>query len=128
MTLGRAMAAASRGLGVERARLDVTSANISNANSMSTPFEQAYRRQIVILRGGEGGPTVERIVPDGTPLRTEHSPGHPYADAEGNIELSNVNPVAEMIDMMTATRGYEANIAAFNSAKDMMRSALEIGR
>lgn len=128
MTLGDAMAASSRGLNAERLRLELSSTNIANANSMSTPFEEAYRRRVAILEGGPEGPRIARIAPDPADLRAVHDPFHPYADAQGNVYFSNVQPVKEMVDMMSAQRAYEANIASFNAAKGMQKAALSIGR
>lgn len=129
MTLGRAMNNAASGMAAERLRMDVTSANIANANSMRTRDAEAFQRRIVVLTGSpETGVKVERIEVDRTPGRVVHDPSNPNADAEGNIFFSNVNPIMEMVNMMTANRSYEANIAAFNSAKSMAKSALNIGK
>ena len=68
------------------------------------------------------------IVDDASPLRAVHDPGHPQADANGYVMLPNVNPVTEMVDMMTATRAYEANVTAMNAAKNMALKALDILR
>jgi len=127
MTLSNAMRASASGLAAERFRMDVISTNIANANSISTPDGEAYRRQFVIFSGDENGVRIERIVQDLRDLRREVDPGNPYADDEGFVYYSNVQPITEMVDMISATRSYEANIAAFNSAKGMLRSALSIG-
>ncbi len=127
MTLSQAMRASSTGLAAERFRMDVISTNIANANSMRTRTEDAYRRQVVILTGDENGVKIERVANDLSELRRESEPGNPNADADGNVFYTNVKPIHEMVDMIGATRAYEANVAAFNSAKGMMRSALSIG-
>ena len=127
MTLSQAMRASSTGLAAERFRMDVISTNIANANSMRTRTEDAYRRQVVILTGDENGVKIERVANDLSELRRESEPGNPNADAEGNVYYTNVKPIHEMVDMIGATRAYEANVSAFNSAKGMMRSALSIG-
>lgn len=128
MTLNGSMMSTARGLSAERLRMDLISVNLANANSVTTPFEQAYQRRVAILTGGPEGPQVARIDRDPTPLRIVQDPSHPYADAQGNVAFSNVQPIKEMVDMMSAQRSYEANIAAFNAAKGMSRSALTIGR
>lgn len=128
MTLSNAMRISSTGMTAERFRMDVISSNIANANSMRTPDQDAYRRQMVILSGNESGVTIERIMQDASPLRMVQEPGNPFADANGYVFYSNVNPVYEMIDMIGATRAYEANVAAFKSAKGMLRAALTIGQ
>lgn len=128
MSINAAMRASTSGLFAERTRMDVISANIANANSMRTPGEDAYRRQTVVLVTDTDGVKVQQIVRDGSPLRVVSDPDNPYADADGLVYFSNVNPITEMVNLMSATRSYEANVAAFNSAKTMVRSALNIGR
>jgi flagellar basal-body rod protein FlgC len=128
MNINSALRSSSSGLYAERMRLDTISANIANANSVSTPETEAYRRKVVVLQADENGVTVEKIIPENIPLRSVNEPDHPMADSEGNVEYSNVNPVMEMVNMMSATRAYEANVAAFNSAKGMIQAALSIGR
>lgn len=128
MTLNQVMRLSSAGMVAERARMDVVSANIANANSMRTPTQEAYRRQQVVLTGGADGVRVQGIVSDPSPLRAVNEPGHPYADANGMVFYSNVDPVFEMVNLMSASRAYEANVAAFNSAKGMVRAAFQIGK
>jgi flagellar basal-body rod protein FlgC len=128
MNLSKTLRVSASGLQSERLRMDVISANIANANSVRTPNEDAYRRREVMLRGDENGARAVRIVADPAPLRRVAEPGHPFADADGYVYYSNVEPVKEMVDMMGANRAYEANIAAFNAAKTMMKSALQIGK
>jgi flagellar basal-body rod protein FlgC len=127
MTLSQAMRSSSSGLTAERFRMDVISTNIANANSMRTKDQDAYRRQVVVLTGNNSGVSIERIAPDMSDLRREIDPTNPNANEKGEVFFTNVNPVAEMVDMIGATRSYEANVAAFNSAKGMLRSALSIG-
>ena len=75
-----------------------------------------------------GGVKAVQIVDDPSPMRRVYDPSHPDADAQGYVTLPNVNPVTEMVDMMTATRAYEANIAAIDSAKSMAQQALSIAK
>jgi flagellar basal-body rod protein FlgC len=112
----------------ERFRMDVISTNIANANSMSVGGQEAYRRRDVELSGGEDGVKIMRIVEDKSPLRQVLDPTNPNRDAGGYVYYSNVNPIQEMVSMLGASRSYEANIAAFNSAKTMVRAALNIGK
>lgn len=127
MTLSQAMRSSSSGLTAERFRMDVISTNIANSNSMRTKDREAYRRQVVVLTGDNSGVRIERIAPDMSDLRIEIDPTNPNANGKGEVFFTNVSPVAEMVDMIGATRAYEANVAAFNSAKGMLRSALTIG-
>ncbi|MDI9641612.1 flagellar basal body rod protein FlgC [Kamptonema cortianum] len=128
MSINSALRASSSGLHAERMRMDVISGNIANANSIRTPDQDAYRRKIVMLEATNEGVKVRQILPDQSPLREVSEPDNPFADTDGVVYYSNVNPIYEMVNLMTASRAYEANVAAFNSAKTMLRSALNIGR
>jgi flagellar basal-body rod protein FlgC len=128
MNLNSAMRISSSGLAAERMRMDVISGNIANANSVSTKGKEAYRRHWVELVGTPQGVKVNKIGQDNAPLREEVDPGNPNADEKGIVRYSNVNPITEMVDMLGASRAYEANVAAFNSAKGMIKSALNIGK
>lgn len=140
-----AIDAAASGMTAERLRMDVISNNIANANTTRTAEGGPYRRQQVVFqpRNGEHstfsrllsrqleagtGVRVVGIIKDETPLRKIYDPQHPDADQQGYIELPNINIVSEMVDMITATRAYEANVTAVNAAKSMALKALEIGK
>jgi flagellar basal-body rod protein FlgC len=124
--------------------MDVISNNIANVNTTRTAEGGPYRRQLVVfqprtdnnsfgqllaqqLEPGQGVRVVG-IVKDASPLRKVYDPNHPDANTEGYVDLPNINIVSEMVDMMTATRAYEANVTAVNAAKSMAMKALEIGR
>lgn len=128
MTINRAMTVSSSAMSVERYRMDVIATNLANANSMSANGVEAYRRRNVIVAGDQGGVRILDTVPDEKPLIEKYDPSNPFADAEGNVTFSNVDPVTEMVDMMGAGRAYEANVAAFNAAKSMLAAALQIGK
>lgn len=134
MSLSQAMRMSAAGMAVERTRLDITSGNLANANSSTirnpdkSVKQEAFRRQLVSLISGEDGPKIVRIDRDLGALRQEHDPANPNADAQGMVEFSNVEPITEMVNMMSASRAYEANIQAFNSARGMLRAALRIGQ
>jgi flagellar basal-body rod protein FlgC len=127
-SLNTAMRLSSSGLAAERFRLDVISANIANANSIGVNGKDPYRRRDVSIVGGEDGVHITGIVEDQRPFRVVHEPGNPNANADGNVTYTNIEPIEEMVNMMSASRAYEANVAAFNSAKGMIRSALSIGK
>lgn len=123
------------GLSAQRARMDAIANNIANANTTRTPEGGPYRRQRVLVREARdpatGEPLGVRVVGmarDQTPPRRVYDPGHPDADESGYVELPNVNVIAEMIDMLSATRAYEANATAIDAAKEMANRALDIGR
>ncbi|MDT8901286.1 flagellar basal body rod protein FlgC [Anaeroselena agilis] len=139
-----AIDAAASGMTAERLRMDVIANNLANANSTRTAEGGPYRRQMVVfaprsdgsvfgqvlaasLEGG-AGVRVVGIVKDESPLKMVYDPHHPDANTDGYVAMPNVNVVAEMVDMMTATRAYEANVTAVNAAKGMASKALEIGR
>lgn len=127
-TLSNAMRVSAGGLTAERFRMDVISSNIANSSSMKIGDKLPYRRRDVALSGDENGVQIMGIVEDQRPFIEKIEPGNPNADAEGKVTYSNVEPINEMVDMIGASRAYEANIAAFNSAKSMIQSALQIGR
>lgn len=128
MSLNNALRVSASGLSAERFRMDVISSNIANANSMRVNGVDPYRARRVVLTGDEEGVRIQSVEPDQSDFRREAEPGSPYADAEGFVTYSNVEPIIEMVDMMGASRAYEANITAFNSARTMIQSALNIGR
>lgn len=138
-----AIDAAASGLTAERLRMDVISNNIANANTTRTAEGGAYRRQIVLFEPRTGqsfaqmlsqemdsgdGVKVVGIAKDNSPMRRVYEPNHPDADKDGYVEMPNINIVSEMVDMITATRAYEANVTAVNAAKSMALKALDIGR
>jgi flagellar basal-body rod protein FlgC len=146
MALGSSMQISASGLTAERLRLDVISNNLAHVNTTRDVNGQPYHRQVVVLasRGGSGfasalaaarhgdaagqGVQVAAVRADTTPFKIVHDPGHPDADAQGNVKMPNIEPVVEMVDMISATRAYEAGVTAINSAKQMETRALDIGR
>lgn len=123
-TLNHAMRVSQSGLTAERFRMDVISSNIANANSVKIGNQDPYRRRDVVLRGGPDGVQIEKVVEDQTAFRQVDDPNNPGQKTQG----SNVDPLIEMVNMLGASRAYEANIAAYNSAKGMVRAALQIGK
>ena len=123
------------GLSAQRRRMDTIAENIANAETTRTAQGGPYRRKQVVFQaiptapgGTGGGVTVTEVATDPRPPRLVYRPGHPDANAEGYVRMPNVNILEEMVDMVSATRSYEANVAALNAAKQMTRKALEIGR
>ncbi len=144
MSLFTSINASSTGLTAQRTRMDVISNNIANVDTPN------YKRQLVIFRPkGENGfifnipmpkasmaihNTGEGVVIDGikddekSPERLAYMPGHPDADANGYVHLPNVNVVTEMVDLIDASRAYEANVSTIRAAKGMYTRALDLLR
>lgn len=118
------------GLTAERLRMGVIASNIANANTTRTSSQEPYYRKEVIFEPLlEGGVQVSGVTEDRiTPPRRVYEPGHPDANEEGWVEYPNVVLVNEMVDLLAATRAYEANVTAINATKSMINSALNIGR
>ncbi|MBA1333848.1 MAG: Flagellar basal-body rod protein FlgC [Firmicutes bacterium] len=137
------------GLTAQRLRMDVIAKNIANANTTRTENGLPYRRQVVVFEensrdlpfseylSGEsrklfprldGGVKVTAIKEDKSPYKVVYDPGHPDADQDGYVRMPNVDVVTEMVNMISATRAYEANVTALNATKSMAMKALEIGR
>jgi len=133
------------GLTAQRLRMDVTAENLANAQTTRTPEGGPYRRKTVILQqagggfagqlagafgpsGAPEGVEVSGIVPDSTPLRRVYDPGHPDADANGYVTMPNVNPVTEMVDLIDASRAYQANVTAMQTTKTAFAKTIELLR
>jgi len=129
------------GLDAENRRIEVIANNIANANTVKGADGKVFRRKEVIFAAKladaidgkpgakrPGGVEVKGVVDDNRPLKRIYRPGHPDADKDGYINMPDINPVEEMVSMMSATRAYEANIAAIKAAKGMAFKALEIGK
>lgn len=114
-------------------RMNATASNLANADSVAGPDGQTYRaRQVVFetaLREGQsiGGVRVSGVVEDAAPLRQEYRPGHPMADEQGYVTMPNVEPVQEMVNMISASRSYEANVEVMNTSKQLMQKTLTLG-
>lgn len=134
------------GLTAERLRMDVISKNIANANTTRTSAGTPYRRQIPIFKEMENtsfadvfeqalgkqtpgeGVEVVAIKEDMSDFKREYNPSHPDADEDGYVLLPNVDVVTEMINLISASRAYEANVTLINGTKSMAMKALSIGR
>src|SRR5579871_2655647 len=126
MSLNAALRVSASGLTAERFRMDTISGNIANANTSSINGKDPYRRRTVLLTGDANGVQVQGVVVDGSELPTKIDYADPNHGPDGRVRVSNIQPVTEMVDMLSASRAYEANIAAFNSAKEMIKDALTI--
>ena len=139
--------ASASGLTAERLRMDVISNNIANAKTTRSVEGGPYHRRYVVFQPRErdkddfafllrqkidnqagNGVRATKIAEDRSQGPLVYDPGHPDANADGYVERPNVNIVQEMVDMITASRAYEANVTAINAAKGMAQSALNIGK
>lgn len=141
---------ASSALTAQRLRMDVISENLANINTTRTATGQPYRRRYVLFQEREPafsdyfssalskndgvnksagrGVRATAIMEDQSPFKLEYDPTHPDADADGYVSYPNVDLAQEMVNMMSATRSYEASITALNAFKNMATQALSIGK
>jgi len=142
--------ASASGLTAQRTRLDVIAGNIANVDTTRTPEGGPFKRQLVVFASKNEfdarkfpflpmkiktemnqpgqGVRITEIMKDPSPPRLKYDPGHPDANNEGYVAYANVDVIKEMVDMISASRAYEANIQAMNSAKNMASRALTIGK
>jgi len=135
-------------LTAQRVRMDVISSNMANVDTtrgklVNGKWQPYQRKEVVLepmsnsfssfLQAASGntngnGVKVARIIDDNTPSKLVYDPQNPDANADGYVEMPNVDPLKEMVDLMSSTRSYEANVTVFNSNKAMLMKALEIGK
>lgn len=153
MSFFTGMDIAATGLTAQRFRLDVITQNLANINSTRTPEGGPYQRKTVLFESipmndatnklptnfhnilnrnlnmyHTSGVQVSGIVEDDTPFPLIFDPTHPDANEDGYVEMPNVDVVTEMVNMISASRSYEANVTAFNNLKAMNTKALDLGR
>ena len=135
----------SSGLSAQRIRMNLISGNLANVNTTRTRDGGPYRRKEAVfaaqpmnsefnkmltdrLKNQTDGVRVDRIYEDPNPPLMKYDPSHPHANDKGYVAMPNINPMEEMVNMISATRGFEANVTALKAAKEMAIKALEIGR
>jgi flagellar basal-body rod protein FlgC len=138
MTMLNIFNVAGSAISAQSQRLNVVASNLANADTVAGPDGQAYKaRQVTFqtqLLGasmnepGSAGVTVSNISESQSPGRRVHDPKHPQADAEGYVTYSNVNPVEEMVNMISASRSYQNNIDVMNTAKTLLLKTLQLGQ
>ena len=137
MSMFRVFDIAGSGMGAQSVRLNTTASNVANANNVSESEQTAYRaRQPVFntFRDFLGGPSsmpgvrVAGIVESGADIASRYAPDHPYANDEGYVFSSNVNPAEEMVNMLSASRSYQNNIEVMNTTKEMMMRTISMGQ
>jgi flagellar basal-body rod protein FlgC len=140
-----AMNTSSAALSAQRLRMNLIAGNLANVNTTRTNQGGPYRRKEAVFAAQPLNQSFKRIladrqnnnlytvrvakvIEDGNPPVMKYDPQHPDADAKGYVAMPNINLMEEMVNMISATRGYEANVTALKAAKDMALKALEIGR
>ena len=140
-----ALRVSSSGLAAQRIRMNLAANNLANINTTKTPEGGPYRRKDVVfasqpleksfgdtlgsqMTGKLSEVRVVGIIDDPRPPHTKHDPQHPDADEKGYVKTPNINLMEEMVNMISATRSYEANVTAIKASKDMALKALEIGK
>lgn len=123
---------AGSALTAQSARLNAVASNLANADSIAGADGQPYRAKQVVFRAtamGDGmGVRVAQVVDSMAPMRQVYDPKNPAADANGNVSMPNVNPVEEMVNMISASRAYQANSEVLSAAKSLMLKTLTIGQ
>jgi len=115
-------------------RLNVVASNLANADAVAGPDGQAYKARQVMFEtvplgsDASAGVRVSSVSESNEPLRKVHNPGHPAADADGFVTQSNVNPVEEMVNMISASRSYQNNVEVMNTAKTLLLKTLQMGQ
>ncbi len=151
MSLFSSLSVSASGMAAQRARTDVLVENLANAETTRTPEGGPYRRKDVVFRTVEAGSAfashfdreldlfarqnpaqtgvevAETLLDQREPER-RYIPGHPDADAGGYVSFPNVNPAEEMVDLMSASRGFQANVSAMAAVKDMLHRSIDLLR
>lgn len=145
MSLFSLLSVSASGMAAQRTRAAVLTENLANADTTRTPEGGPYRRKDVVfasqpmstsfadlfgsvVTATETGVTVAEIVEDAREPEKRYLPGHPDADADGYVAYPRINPAEDMIDLISAARGYQANVAAISAVKDMIQRSIELLR
>lgn len=145
MSLFSSLSVSASGMAAERARASLLVENLANAETTRTPEGGPYRRKDAVFAaepvvspfgsafanaiGAEGtGVRVAEIVEDTRAPERRYAPGHPDADADGYVAFPRINPAEDMVDLMSASRNYEANVAAISAVKDMISHSIDLLR
>ncbi len=138
-----ALRIATTGLSVQRTRMNLTSSNLANVETTRTAEGGPYKRRTAVVGAVPLSETFEEVFGDALHDKTHgaevisisadvgqgrlvYDPSHPDANGDGYVEMPNVNPINEMVDMLTASRAYEANVTAVKAIKSMAQNALDI--
>ncbi len=143
MSLFSVLSIGASGMAAQRARAELLVENLANAETTRTPEGGPYRRKDAVFQTASvespfasvfqaaqapGGVEVAEIVTDSSEPERRYLPGHPDADADGYVAFPRMNPAEDMVDLMGATRNYEANVAAIGAVKDMILRSIDLLR
>lgn len=136
MSLFNVFDIAGSALTAQSMRLNVVASNLANADSATSATGQPYRAKQVVFsatpldgaRGGAVGVKVAGVVEDPSPMKQVYDPTSPLADSKGYVTMPNVNPVSEMINMISASRSYQNDVDMMNTAKTMLLKTLTLGQ
>src|SRR5258705_1855799 len=144
MSLFSVLSVSASGMAAQRARAELLVENLANAETTRTPEGGPYRRKDAVFESAttsspfssvfdeqvnaSGGVGIANVITDTRDPERRYLPGHPDADAEGYVAFPCVNPVEDMVDLMGASRGYQANVAAIAAVKDMIQRSIDLFR
>lgn len=137
MSLFNVFDIAGSAMNAQSVRMNVTASNLANAGSASGNPDEVYRARHPVFssfgealaeQSGVAGVRLEGVVESEAPLNVQYRPDHPDADADGNVYVSNVNSIEEMVNMMSASRSYQNNVEMVSTARDLLLQTLSIGR
>src|SRR6059036_1505330 len=144
MSLFSVLSIGASGMAAQRARAELLVENLANAETTRTPEGGPYRRKDAVFESAatsspfssildeqwnaSGGVGIAEIITDTRDPERHYQPGHPDADAEGYVAFPRVNPAEDMVDLMSASRGYQANVAAMSAVKDMIQRSIDLLR
>ena len=138
MSMLRIFDVAGSAISAQSQRLNVVASNLSNADTVAGPDGAAYKARQVVFQTALMGPPGQReanvgvrvstIAEDNTPGRRVLDPKHPSADADGYVTYSNVNPVEEMVNMISASRSYQNSVEVMNTARSLLQKTLQMGQ
>ena len=138
MSLFKVFDVAGSAMNAQSVRMNVTASNLANAGNVSGDPDKVYRAKQPVFStfsasladqaSGAQGVRLEGVVESAAPLQMRYQPDHPEADADGNVYVTNVSTVEEMVNMMSASRSYKNNVEMINTTKDLLLQTLSLGR
>lgn len=142
MSLFSVLSIGASGMAAQRTRAELLTENLANSETTRTPEGGPYRRKDVVFESttvsspfasvfdsqihAAGGVAVSEVVVDQSDPELRYLPGHPDADKNGYVAFPKMNPAEDMVDLMGAARGYEANVAAIGAVKDMIQRSIDL--